>query len=282
MRLRRLNDERLLQGFGEYLVLELGRTERTAQNYRTFLTLLARFTGKALADIDANDLRRFKRVSDYAPSSKQAVVVAMRRFHAWGALESFWKLNGIMAVPTPRVETEPKARLSLASTRLLLASAYRPLELRVVFLGLYAGTRIAESAGMDERNVQGDKLVFKGKGRKTRTVPIHPKLAERMDEILSFVPRSPGVLHSTFKRVRDRARVLDEAGDVPTSHTLRRTFACHLYDDNETPYEVVATILGHKLGVTNRAYAPVSFPKMRAEVLKIDYFRGLPVQGSLF
>jgi integrase len=206
----------------------------------------------------------------------------MHRFHQWGALEEHWKLNGIMAVPTPRVEAEPKARLSLASARSLLAAAVRPLDLRVVLFGLYAGCRIAEAAAMDERHVQSDKLVFKGKGRKTRTVPIHPALAERLDEILSFVPNSVGVLHSAFKRVRERAKVLDEAGEVPTPHSLRRTFACVLYDDCEVPYEVVATMMGHKLGVTNRSYAPVSFPKMKDAVFQIDYFQGLPVQGALF
>lgn len=277
---RALIDESLLTGFTSYQIGELGNSQRTASSYRYSLKCIQRWTGKALADISANDLRAFKRQAPFKPATKQQIVVALHQFHKWGALEGHWPINGIMAVPTPKVPRHQRAPLSLDAARVLLTAAVRPLEKRVVLLGLYAGTRIHEAARMDESHLRGDVLVFIGKGNKKRKVPVHPELAAELDEIFSFAPSSEQVLHSAFSRLRSRVSILDEDGDVVTSHTLRRTCATVMYD-NGVGWEVVSKILGHGEDVTAR-YTKISVEQMREAIGRIDYYRGLPVQGVLF
>ena len=276
-------DSVLLDGFSAYEVGELGNSPRTAVSYSYSLKCLARWSGRDLFTLGskgANDLRAFKREADYKNTTKQQVVVAMHRFHEWGAQEGLWELNGILAVPSPKVRLPLKAPLSLESARRVIEEAKRPLEKRVVLLGLYAGCRISESAEMDETHLAGGWLTFTGKGNKKRRVPVHPELANEIDDVLSFRPSSKQVLHSSFARLRDRIGLLDEEGETATSHTLRRTCGSALYDAG-VPWEVVARLLGHGADVTAR-YAKIRPDVLKDSIAKLDYYKGQPVQGTLF
>lgn len=263
------------------MVDELDRSPKTAESYCYALKSLARFAGKPIEKCNSDDLRAFKRETDYAQATKQGAVVAAKAFHSWGALEGLWKLNGIMGVRTNRVIQPPKSPIGLETVRRLLEGCERPLEYRVVYLGLYAGCRISESANMGEAHWRSDRLIFEGKGRKTRTVPLHPELQKRKDLILGEVPKTSGVLHSSLARLRERREARDLDGRPVTSHALRRTFADHLYNECGVPYEVVGKLLGHHADVTAR-YARIGWDKMLSAVQAIDYFGGDPIQLRLF
>lgn len=271
----------LLQDFSDYMVGELDRSPRTAESYLYALRSLAKFSGKPIEKCSSADLRRYKREAQCAQSTKQGVVVAAKAFHQWGALEGYWKLNGIMGVKTNRVVQPAKPPISQHTVRTLLSACSRPLEFRVIFLGLYAGCRIAESAKMDEASWRLDRLVFTGKGRKQRTVPLHPELQDMKQVILSEKPSSDGVLQSSLARLRDKTNARDLDGKPVTSHALRRTFADTLYNHCEVPYEVVAKLLGHGEDVTAR-YARIGYPKLAAAIASLTYFSGEPIQLSLF
>lgn len=275
--------EDLLGGFHDYTVAELGRAQTTADSYVKALLCLERWVDKPLCKVDSDDLRRFKREArdQYAGTSIQQVVVAMRQFHKWGALEGHWPLNGIAAVPTPRRTMIPKPPLAFSAAIALMSACHSSLHFRVVFLGLYAGLRIAESASVTEREWFGDRLTIIGKGSKQRQVPVHPELAKVRPIILESKPATTAVLLSAMQRLRNKARVCDIQGNPASSHSLRRTFADALYDKFAVPQEVVGAILGHGKKVTE-FYAPVRFDRMREAVDLLDYSYGSPVQLSLF
>src|SRR5687768_8798458 len=121
-----------LRGFSEYLTGELGRSEKTAEAYIYGLQSLERFTGKKVEKLGVEDLRRFKREAGYKPSTIQQAVVSLRQFHRWGAIEGYWSLNGIMAVPTPKVVHPQQPPVSTETARRLLEGAQNPNEKRVV------------------------------------------------------------------------------------------------------------------------------------------------------
>lgn len=266
--------------FRAYQVDELGRSSRTADSYGWSLRCLEGWAEKQAHELTSDDLVRFKRESTYAPATIQGVVVALRAFHEWGALEGYWKLNGIRAVKTPRVTNPPKPPVGMETARVLLESCRTPLETRLVFLGLYGGLRISEAAKLGEREWRFDRLKFAGKGAKVREVPLHPELGKRRAEILSTTPSSPGVLQSSLERLRRRVNARDLDGNPVPSHALRRTFASTLYDQG-TPYEVVGKLLGHGADVTAR-YARISWDKMAEHVNSLDYYEGEAVQLELF
>jgi PAS domain S-box-containing protein len=92
----------------EWLVQEKGRTPSTAWTYEQNLRRLERFLARSAEDInragDTDAVRRFLRESDYHPSTKNGVLVGMKSFHKFGALEGEWELNGIMALEAPNVD----------------------------------------------------------------------------------------------------------------------------------------------------------------------------------
>lgn len=266
--------------FRVYLVDELGRSPRTAESYGWSLRCLENWAKKPADELTSEDLRAFKRGADYAPSTVQGVVVALRSFHEWGALEGYWKLNGIRAVKTPRVVSPPKPPVSMETARILIESCRTALETRVVFCGLFAGLRISESANLTEREWRFDRLKLVGKGRKQREIPLHPELHKRKAEILSSVPSSAGVLHSSLDRLRTRTNARDLDGNPVPSHGLRRTFASTLYEQG-TPYEIVGKLLGHGQDVTAR-YARLPWDRMEAHVKALNYYEGEATQLCLF
>lgn len=265
--------------FHRYQVEELGRSPRTAISYGWSLRTLMRWADKRVEDITSDDLRSFKRESSYAPATVQGIVVALRAFHEWGALEHYWPLNGISAVKTPRVNKPPREPVSKETARTLLENCRTPLDYRVVYFGLYAGLRISESAAITEREWRFDRLKFYGKGNKLRSVPLHPELEKRRNLILSAHPKNANVLQSNLSRLRSDLNAVDLDGCPVPSHGLRRTFATTLYET--TPYEVVGKILGHGADVTSR-YAKIPFDKMEEAVRGLDYYEGEPVQLELF
>lgn len=270
----------LLQDFQAYLLDEMQRSPRTARTYLWSLRQLETFTGKPLQKITPGDLRLFKRESSLAPATLQGVVVAMHQFHKWGALEGHWERNGMLDVPTPRVRNDPRAPMSLESARRLIEVCETPLDLRVIYLGLFAGLRIAEAAALCEEHWMGDRLTFRGKADKKRSVPVHPELKRIRYEILGQQPKTSQVLQSNVARLRERAGVHDLDMKPVTSHTLRRTFATTLYEKCEVPYEVVAKLLGHGVDVTAR-YVRVPYERMKEAIEHLDYYGGEPVQLRL-
>lgn len=250
---------------------ELARSPATVQSYRYSLGIAKRITGRPLVELDVDAMRAIKREPTMAPRTKQVVMAACRSFHDWGALEGYWELRPLRAVRGVKVIDRPAAGLSPQQSRILLGACRLPLEFRVVYLGLYAGCRIHESAQMTEANVRGDRLVFVGKGNKERTVPIHVELERVRDKVFGVTPSSAGVLQSSLKRLRRRSGVLDEAGDPVRSHALRRTFALTLYETFNTPREVIAALLGHGDTVTS-LYSPVRYATLRATVDRLGYY----------
>lgn len=271
-----------LSDFEAYELRELDRAPDTVKAYLKSLAIGSRWIGKEIWKVDSTDLRRLKReAEEFTPSTRSHIICAYKAFHRWGALEGYWQLNGIAAIPLPRVTHSERPPVSTETARVLLGAAETPNEVRLVYLGLYAGCRISESANMRDHHWRGDRLTFVGKGRKERTVPVHPELAKVKDRILSESPKSGEVLQAVIAKLRERTGALDLSGHPCRSHALRKRFATSVYDDGNTPREVVAQLLGHSREVTD-LYAKVSFGQMRGAVQTLTYWAGEPTQLRLF
>lgn len=273
---------KLLERFSSYLVDELGRSPNTAQGYVWYIQRASKSLNKPAHKINADDLRRFLRETDYALETKRGVIVAFHQFHDYGVTDGLWKRNGISTLKTPKVKREPKAPLRVYDAHLLLAHALSPVQARVCYLGLYAGLRIKELAGLREEHWQGDTLVITpeiAKAQKKRKVPVHPELQRQREHILGHSP-SKGTCGQMFTVLRCRLGITDLENKPATSHTLRRTFASTMYDAG-VPWEVVAKVLGHGIDVT-AMYAKIGEDTMREGVEKVHYWDGVPTQLSMF
>lgn len=254
----------LTAGFLRYELEELKAAPRTVEAYGSRLKALERFFQKPWPEISSDDLRRLKRESTASSQTIAGQIVALRQAHRWGALEGHWQANGILEVRVPRVENEPHPPLSLEETRTLLEGCHKPIEYRLVWFGLYAGTRVSESARIGRDEWKDGVLRFKGaKTRRVREVPVHPELERARLAILCSPPTVEPNLH------RCRREMSERLGIEWTPHSLRSTFATRMSECG-APWEIVMDVLGHSLGITGR-YSFRSLERKREAVEALAY-----------
>lgn len=263
----------LLKEFEEYALFELGRRPSTVTAYLHRYGRLQAVIGKPIEVIAANgtdDLRELKRnvlagKGPVQPNTLRGWIVGIHQLHLFGYIEGYWERNGVMDVKVPPVDEQALPPVSRGEARVLQGSCRRPLEFRLIFPGLFAGMRIGNSALLEGPMWKDGWLDFKNeKTRRKQRVPVHPKLAAVMWDVLASRPTDTSTLQRVKRRLEKRTGVRF------VSHQLRRRFAASLYD-NGNPDEVVKDLLGHKGDVT-RLYAPVSDQrKLDAIAGGIDY-----------
>jgi len=157
-----------------------------------------------------------------------------------------------------------------------LAIALRRRDDAVLELLYGSGIRVAELSGLDvdEVDLGRSRLQVRGKGSKTRLVPLSEPGADAMALWLEagregFVkadsPAAAVFLNRRGNRLspRDVRRILDRRAAAPTHpHALRHTFATHLLDGG-ADLRVVQELLGHADLTTTQRYTHVSKERLR-------------------
>lgn len=144
-----------------------------------------------------------------------------------------------------------------------------------------AGTRAAETVGLDRRDLDLDTGVARvlGKGRKERMVPVGSHAVEALRGYLADgkrpapSPRAGDALFLNQRGGRLTTRSLGRFVETyasraglhrhATPHTLRHTFATHLLD-NGLDLRSVQGMLGHANLQTTQIYTHVSIERLRA------------------
>lgn len=251
--------------FHEYLRVELTRAPGTISMYMHILNRLEGIFDKPIEEVTAEDLRSLKRMDGYKSSTIRGRIQAARQFHLFGVVEGLWPQGPVAHVRAPSDgDSIPSRPLSLEQAGALLNACERPQEYRLVYLGLYAGTRIGDSAAIREGDWKDDLLWFRRqKSRRFGEVPVHPVLASVREMVLAHSPYD----RSGLKKAKDALE--ERVGFHFIGHQLRKTFAATLYD-NDVPDEVLKDLLGHKGDVT-RLYAPVTHKKRLDAIMRLEY-----------
>ena len=280
MRLRR----KPLDWEADFTRYQRGRnlSERSIRTYIWGIRAVTTQVGKPIWELTADDVMSFMESRSHSPRTTNQMVTAVKQGHKWAAVKGLCKMNGVLAVSPPKLpKQKQKPPVSLDTARRLLEAARTAYEVRVVWLALYAGTRISESADMAPKHFVGDRLRFVGKGGTERDVPVHPELEARLPFIFSQGPCSMSTLDTTMRRLRDRTGACDTFGYPATSHALRRTCGTAMYNAGVS-WEVADTILGHALPGQGVRYIEIAWEKLVAAVRLLDYYAGVPSQLSLF
>ena len=121
--------------------------------------------------------------------------------------------------------TRPRPWSPRAKLRYLRAveACPRARDRALALLPLYAGTRIAEIAALDVTDVAASarkgELHLVGKGEKSRTVPVHPRLREALAAWLAERPARPGAdSPALFLSGRGTRMTTDAIADVIQAH----------------------------------------------------------------
>jgi integrase/recombinase XerD len=280
---------------------ERGLSKNTVDAYRRDLATWRRFCELKKLDpegVTARDVTDYleRLRSGRAPASKPykastvgRMLVSVRSFYRFLAGEGELDADPTVTVGVPRqARSLPKA-IPLDEVERLIESP--PSDLlgrrdKAILETLYgAGLRISELVSLDVDDVdlaRGLVLVLKGKGSKSRQVPLgraasgalrsyleatRPDLARRSSSKTSrgalFLNARGGRLsrQGCWKVLKARAEAVDLDGHV-SPHTLRHSFATHMLDGG-ADIRVVQELLGHASLTTTQVYTLVSDSRLR-------------------
>jgi site-specific recombinase XerC len=266
-----------------------GHTPRTYLGaVRAYLAWLedAPVDGDPLNDAAAKDwaVRDYRSylvtVAKRATATVNKHLAALQDFYTWRGLG---QPQGVKRHQVPR--HAPKALDPRARLRYLRAVEACPSarDRAIALLPLFAGTRIAEIAALDTADVRlsarKGELHLVGKGEKSRTVPVHPKLREALAAWLDMRPSRPGADSAAlFTSGRGTRMTTDALADVidritkaagledeVTSHRLRHTFGTELTRSG-VDIVTVAELMGHASLETTRLYTRPSADDMQRAV----------------
>jgi integrase/recombinase XerC len=281
--------------------------EAYARDVRQFLAFLAdhfgqRVTLAMLRELTPQDVRAFMahRRSDGAGGrTLMRALAGARSFGRFLEREGNGKVGALAAIRAPKIEKTLPKPLAVTPARRVADSALRAGEERepwvlardaAVLALLYgSGLRISEALGLKVKDIpepgRGDSIVVKGKGNKTRMVPVlAPVLRLIADYMMlcpydlapdgpAFVgakggPLSPRIIQLVMERLRG---VLD-LPETATPHALRHSFATHLLARGGD-LRSIQELLGHASLSTTQIYTAVDTERLM-EVYRNTHPRG--------
>jgi integrase/recombinase XerC len=256
-----------LSQFGAFLVAHLGAAPTKAD----------------LAMLKAADFRGFmaKRRNDGIESrSLSRQISAIRSFFKFAEREGDFICPALASVRSPKIpHAVPKPLGIDAAARVAAGNVLSTQETpkwveardRAVLTLLYAcGLRISEALSLTPVTAKGNPLTIKGKGGKTRIVPVLPAAAEAIASYVALCPfplapnapmfrgvkgdvLSPRIIQLAIERMRGALGLPDTA----TPHALRHSFATHLLGSG-ADLRVIQELLGHASLSTTQTYTDVN------------------------
>lgn len=221
-------------------------------------------------DLNTPTAKHVRELADSWPQTRSSLAMLRSTLgHYWAMLDVDGPINAILLPSDTGVE-EYKG-LEDDEAAVLEATAATHEHGLVVLIGLYLGLRRAETAGLQWEHFDRDWVTVVGKGRRRRTLPVHPVLAERLTDGEGFLfPSRDGQIRPAT--VNDRVhRVADTAGlRSISSHCLRHTCATRLYEQTND-IRLVQRFLGHSSTTTTERYTRVTRQRLAAGVATIDY-----------
>lgn len=283
-----------VQGFLDYIGIERHLAAKTVEAYardiRQFIGFLASEHHR-LPDMDqllalsARDVRAFlaaRRGEGVGSRSLARTLSALRMFFRFLERRGYGKNDAIRAVALPKLSHSvpkplpaPKATALIESADIATPDAPDWIIARdtAVLALLYgSGLRISEALSLARKDapIRGrDMLRVKGKGDKTRVVPVLPVVREAVERYLALcrIPLgsddplfvgargarlSPRIIQLAIARARGALGLPETA----TPHALRHSFATHLLSAG-ADLRAIQELLGHASLSTTQGYTEV-------------------------
>ncbi|MGX1694409.1 tyrosine-type recombinase/integrase [Microbacterium keratanolyticum] len=273
----------------EAAVLERYRDDQAARGHSSATIRLRIGTLAAVRDfcgtlLDATEaqLSSFLGRPGLKPASRRTYYTQIRSFYQYAHAHGFVSVDPSADLPKarmPRGKPRPFSREQIE--RLLTSGAYHRTRV-MILLGYYQGFRVSSIAAVHGRDVDlvRGSIVTTVKGGKTRSLPLHPLVAE----VARDMPRDAywfpargrdGHIHGAavtnlITRAKHRAGITDR---TLTPHSLRHSFASHLVEDG-VDIRVVQELMTHDDLSSTQVYAGVSSRRIRAG---IDTLEPMPV-----
>lgn len=285
--------EAVLSSYLAHLAVERGLAANTLASYRRdlrryvdHLRSRGRLSWSEVGEGDVLDFLAALREGDgehpaLVASSAARAVSAVRGLHRFALREGVTGHDPAHLVRPPRqLRRLPKAISVDEVERLIAASGPdgAPLTLRnraLLELLYGTGARISEAVGLAVDDLEDDQVRLRGKGGRTRIVPLGRYARQALDAYLvrarpALVARTPALfLNARGGRLTRQGawEVLQAAAERAglegiSPHVLRHSFATHLLDGG-ADVRVVQELLGHASVTTTQVYTLVTVDKLR-------------------
>jgi len=301
-----MNNDSLIDRFLDYLDYVRDYSKHTIKNYSYDLGQLSDFYSEDLSDLTKGDVHRFiSYLKNNLGNSNRSVnrkISSCRSFFNYLRINNHVSSNPFDTLNSLSFEKSSPTYLKNSDIQVILKFLSRNIEKadsqcsmvkavrdRAIFLSMiFAGFRRAEvvSLTLDSfiKLQSSDRYVFRftGKGRKQRTVPIHPILLKELSHYFKYrrADLSPLFLNyknnssisvytvnNIFKHIRENVPLSTHL----TPHTARHSFATNLlYQDVDI--RTIQELLGHSNINTTEIYTHV-YDEAKHEAinsLKID------------
>ncbi|QBI97721.1 tyrosine integrase [Gordonia phage Dogfish] len=256
-------------------------SRRTIDERLRVLRQLHQETGVQPASIEAIDVVHW--ISDHDEWSDSTAVTYSSYLTAWFKWLQITDRrldNPMLKVGTPKTpDREPRPIADADVPKLLGARMWGTTRV-MILLALLAGLRVHEIAHIrgEDFDLPANLLWVRGKGRKVKSVPLHPMLREIASEMPEtgwwFPMRGHPSEHVLPKSVSDIVgRTMRRAGVRGTPHALRHWFASALHDDGHD-IRVVQELMRHKSIASTQIYTKVPDHRRRAAIAGLDPMRG--------
>jgi len=263
--------------------------ERDLAQFLAFLT--AHLGGEAsladLAGLKPGDFRAFLASEQARGRGKTSVARSLsviRNFFRFIGRRGLAENPRLASIRTPkRPQAVPKA-LSVPEASELLDAAesegtepwHGARDAAVLALLYGAGLRLGEALAITRREapLEPGTLTVLGKGRKSRSVPILPLVAETVAAYVALCPYNPGPDGPLFLGARGGAlhprlvqgvvaRLRRALGlpETATPHALRHSFATHLLAEG-ADLRAIQELLGHASLATTQRYTKVDLTRL--------------------
>ena len=299
-----------MRGYLDHLTVERGLSANTLSSYRRdlerYLDTLAAAGVSDLAAVGPGQveahLARLRAGDEEHPplavSSAARAASAVRGLHRFALREGLAGADPSRDVrpPTPprrlprALPVDAVVRLLETAGAVTAAGEGAPLTLRdrALLEFLYGtGSRISEAVGaaVDDLDVDEGTVLLRGKGGRTRLVPIGGYAVEAVRAWLVrarpglaaagrgtpavFLNARGGALSrqgawTILRRAAQRAGLPVDGSEAVSPHTLRHSYATHLLDGG-ADVRVVQELLGHASVTTTQVYTLVGVDLLRAE-----------------
>ena len=238
----------LVESFAAYQAF-CGFSRETIRRRTVTLTALERYLAPAtLADATADMLTEY--LSRWTnPRTRHAYRSDVAKFYKWASVRHLVATNPAELLDSVRVPKSLPKPIALELVPLVVASCPDDDTRLMCALAGYAGLRIGEIAALDAVDVTSSHLVVRsGKGRKDRSVPLHPVLrhllAGRTGPLFTVTAGTVG------RRIK--AQLAHHGGG--TAHRLRHSFGTEL-QRVARDLLLTAELMGHDDLATTKGYA---------------------------
>lgn len=280
----------LAREFRHYALAERGLKPGTSRDILAIVRRLGAFTGSGnLMAFSTPTVRSFLQHGrielGWAARTFRLYRQYLKTYFDWCVASGYLSANPVDPIQKPRLpQSLPRCLSQEEARRILYAARHitwrselqRTRSEAIIATFLMTGLRRAELLHLrltDLDFTRSTLTVRGGKGRKDRTVPLHPKLVpilrgyleakerQRRSEWLFSSLRSPGRLtnKNLYAIVR---RIAVAAGVKFTPHMLRHTFGRELVEADFNIYKL-KEIMGHASVSTTQAYVALSPQSIR-------------------